>query len=84
VRQWVLTMVQQVSGVICIVFCILAGSFIIVMSIAAIVDGEEEPILFGYISSGVILIFAGLFLWHRMTGRDVEEIKTEDLEDESW
>jgi hypothetical protein len=79
-----MNMVQQVSGVICIVFCILAGSFIIVMSIAAMLDGEEDPILFGYVSGGAILIFAGLFLWHSMTRRDVEEIKTEDLEDESW
>jgi hypothetical protein len=79
-----MNMVQQVSGVICIVFCILAGSFIIVMSIAEMVDGEEDPILFGYISGGVILIFAGLFLWHSMSRKDVEEIKTEDLEDESW
>lgn len=79
-----MNMVRQAVGVICIVFCILAGSFITVMSIAAIVDDEDDPILFGYFFGGVILIFAGLFLWRRTTRSDVEEIKPEDFEDESW
>jgi hypothetical protein len=77
-------MVKQVFGVIGIVFCILAGSFITVMSVTALVDGEEDPILFGYISGGAILIFSGLFIMHRMTRSSVEPVKTEDWEDEDW
>ncbi|HEV3386115.1 MAG TPA: hypothetical protein VG097_14945 [Gemmata sp.] len=77
-------MFQKSLGVICIVTCILAGCFIAVLSVVALVDGEEDPILVGYFSGGVILIFAGLFIMHRMTQSDAEPRKSEDWEDQEW
>jgi hypothetical protein len=77
-------MVKQAFGVVCIVFCILAGSFIAVLSVTALVDGEEDPILLGYVSGGVILIFVGLFIMHKMAQSSDEPDETEDQEEEDW
>jgi hypothetical protein len=80
-------LVRDALGVVSITSCILIGSFVTVMSCVAIVDGEEDSfLLFLYAAIGVSLIFAGLFIMHRMTGSDgdAERNNAEVEKDEEW
>ncbi len=83
-RPHSMNIVRDAFGVVGITFCILVGSFITVMSCADLADGEEDPLLYLYISIGVILIITGLYIMHKMTRGDVEQVKAEEEKDEEW
>ena len=76
--------VVKIIGFIGAAFLILVGTFVPLISVVSLADGETDVRLYVFIIIGLTMLLSGLWILHRMTRRSVERTHSESLEDESW